>query len=254
MDRRHHLLPSALLLAVLLALASGGCGTSNPHALGSFARAQTFRDAGKHQEAVDAYGAFLRRSPTDSLAALAQYEKALSYMELQEFPLAVVEFQILRQEYPTSELAEAAAYQECVALLGQIHGIERDITPAHEAREKLLVFLRTYPESSFAEEARAHLVEISDLVVRKQMRSVKLYRRLKKPASAAIVLDRLLATERRSTLLPRVLLARADAARVQGLDAEADGFLRTLLDEYPDSQEASRARSRLAADGGEGQE
>lgn len=251
---RRTLLLLAALASLLLALAAGGCGASNPHALGSYARARTFQEAGKHQDAVDAYAAFLRRSPTDSLAARAQFEKAMSYMELKEYPLAVVEFQILRQEYPTSELAEASQYQECLALLGQLHGVDRDITPAHEAREKLLAFLRTYPESRWAGDARKKLVEISDLVVRKQLRAVKLYRRLGKHESEAIVLDRLLATERRSTLLPRVLLARAKAARSLDRHAEADGFLRTLLEEYPESDEAAGARSRLADAGEEGQE
>ncbi|HPF33866.1 MAG TPA: outer membrane protein assembly factor BamD [Candidatus Krumholzibacteria bacterium] len=246
--------PGLLALALLGVLAVLGCGMSNPHPLGSYERALAFREGGKNQDAVDAYAAFLRRSPTDSLAALAQFEKAQSYMALKEYPLAVVEFQILRQEYPTSELAEASQYQECLALMGQLHGVDRDITPAHEAREKLLGFLRTYPDSEFADEARGLLTQISDLVVRKQMRSVELYRRLKKPESAAIVMDRLLATERRSTLLPRVLLARAEVARGMGQGDEADGFLRSLVDEYPDSAEAARAQKRLQAGGEEGQE
>lgn len=247
-------LTGSLALALLGVLVMLGCGMSNPHPLGSYDRALTFREGGKHQEAVDAYAAFLRRSPTDSLAALAQYEKAMSYMKLKEYPLAVVEFQILRQEYPTSELAEASSFQECRALMGQLHGVDRDITPAHIARENLLDFLRTYPESEYAPEARDLLGEISDLVVRKQMRAVGLYRRLDKPESAAIVLDRLLATERRSSLLPRVMLARAEVARKLGEEAQADGFLRSLLDEYPESAEAARARNRLDAAGEEGEE
>ena len=127
----------------------------------------------------------------------------------------------------------------------------------HGDREKLLGFLRTYPDSEYADEARGLLTEISDLVVRKQMRSVDLYRRLKKPESAAIVMDRLLTTERRSTLLPRVLLARAEVAptlevisRIEEVDIQVEDGVPVDVQQTLESALGLHVGMRVPARGG----
>ena len=243
MSRRFVLLSFAALMLGLIVLA--GCGGSSAGVSGTYSRALSLRDSGKHREAVEAYSTFLRRSPTDSLAALAQFEKALSYVEIKEYPLAVVEYQILRQEYPTHELVEEAYFREGEALLLQVNGIEKDITAAHQAREQFLSFLQTYPASPFGNEARAQLVVISDMVVQKHMRSARLYSRMKEYEAAAIVLDRLLETERRSSLVPEVLLERADMANAQDLTDDEIGFLEQIVADFADSSEAETAQRRL---------
>ncbi len=243
MSRRISVLSLVIIAAGLTVLA--GCGGSTSHVTGTYAKASSLRESGKHRRAVEAYSLFLRRSPTDSLAALAQFEKALSYIEIKEYPLAVVEFQIMRQEYPTNALVEEAFFREGEALLMQVNGIEKDITAAHEAREHFLSFLQTYPVSPFGNEARSMLVEISDMVVRKHLRSARFYRRMKKYEASAIVLDRLLETERRSGLVSEVLLERAEMAHKLEVPADEKGFLQQILKDHADSPEAKTARKRL---------
>jgi outer membrane protein assembly factor BamD len=243
MSRRFTVLSLLIIALGLTALA--GCGGSNSQVSGTYAKASSLRESGKHRRAVEAYSLFLRRSPTDSLAALAQFEKALSYIEIKEYPLAVVEFQILRQEYPTNELVEEAFFREGEALLMQVNGIEKDITAAHEAREHFLSFLQTYPASPFGNEARTMLTDISDMVVRKHLRSARFYRRMKKFEASAIVLDRLLETERRSGLVAEVLLERADIARKMEVPEDEKGFLEQIVNDHAESPEAEKARKRL---------
>ena len=237
------------LLFVAAALAGAfafvGCGTSTPHPAGTYERALVFRDAGRHQEAADAFGLFLRRSPTDSLADRAQFEKAMSYKELKEYPMAVVELQILRQEYPTSDLVQEALFEECEAKFLQVGRVERDITAGFEARDGYLDFLRTYPMSPWRAAVEARLVEIADMVVAKQLKVVDLYRRMKKHESAAIVLDRLIESERKSTRRDELLWERASTAKKLG---DADGaveFLERLIAEHPESSYAGRAEKRI---------
>jgi outer membrane assembly lipoprotein YfiO len=233
---------AAALAAALLVV---GCGVSNPHPTGSYERAMVYQDAGRYQEAADAYGLFLRRSPTDSLAAQAQFEKAMSYKQLKEYPMAVVELQILRQEYPNSELVQEALFEECEARFLQVGRVERDITSGFEARDSYLDFLRTYPMSPWRPAVEARLVEIADMVVAKQLKAVDLYRRMKKHESAAIVLDRLIESERKSTRRDELLWERASTA--QKLE-DADGaveFLERLIAEHPESSYAGSARDRL---------
>ncbi len=232
--------------AVLLALALSGCGAGNPHRVGTYERGAFFADRGKDVEAVTAFEAFVRRSPTDSLAALAQYRKAQSYMNLREFPLAAVEFQILRKDYPTSELIEDAMFQEGVAYFAQVGRVERDITGAYEARLHFLKFSQEYPGSERMPEVVEYMQEISDLMVRKRLAQVKVYRQLGRHEAVAITLDELIKDEAASRLLPEVLWQRArNANRLVDPETE-EAMYRRLVDEYPDSPEAGRARRRLA--------
>ncbi len=232
---------SALLLAGVMA----GCGSSNPHPTGSYERALVYRDAGKHQEAADAFGLFLRRSPADSLAAQAQFEKAKSYMALKEYPMAGVEYQILRQEYPTSPLVEEAMFQECESYFLQVGRTERDMTPGFEARDRYLSFLRTYPMSPWRPAVEERLVLISDMVVNKQMKVIDLYRRMKKHESVAITLDRLIESERKTNLRDLLFWERAKAAeRLEDAEGAAQNLER-LIAEHPESAFAPRAQARL---------
>jgi len=246
--RLSHRLPLAAAWLFLGALAlAAGCAGSNPYPVGSYERGVYFADKGKNLEAVSALETFVRYNPTDSLAASAQFLKAKTYMEMDEYPLAAVEFQILRKDYPTSPLGEEALFREGECYLEQVGRIERDITGAYEARLHFLRFSQDYPSSVFMPEVMAYMAEISDLMVRKRLEQVKVYRQLGRHRAVGKVLDGLLEEEAGSTLIPEVLWERAQNARRLGdVDREAQMYER-LIDSYPDSRYTGRARSRLAA-------
>lgn len=237
---------SAALAAVALMGAVSGCSLQNPHALGSIERARFWNEHEHYQEAADAFEIFVRQNPTDELAPQAQYEKALAYMELEEYPLAAVELQILEQDHPTSPLVEAASFRrgECYYL--QVGRLERDVTPAYEARLHWLEFARKYPTSEFMPEVRQYMQEIADLLVRKQLRAVEIYTHLRRHDAAALVLDRILEDEPTASILDEVLLKRAEMAlRLDDPAAAATSYQR-LLDEYPDSSLRDQASAGLA--------
>jgi outer membrane protein assembly factor BamD len=243
--------PSLLAAGLLAALAAGliltgaGCAGSNPYPPGSFERGVHYAERGKDLEAVAAFESFVRNNPTDSLAAEAQYLKAMTYMEMREYPLAAVEFQILRKDYPTSSRIEDALFQEGRAYLFQVGRVERDITGAYEARLHFLDFSQRYPDSPHMPEVVAHMQEISDLMVEKRLRQVHVYRQLKRYEAIAIVLDALLADEAGSSLIPRVMWERAEVAlRLDDPDTAAEMYER-LIQNYADSRYANRAQSAL---------
>jgi len=233
-------------LAVLGGLAlAAGCAAANPYAAGTFARAEHFAARGKAREAVLAVDQFLRLNPADSLAARAQHLKALQYFKLKEYPLAAVELQILRREYPLSPFAPDALFLQAVAHFEQVGRLERDISHADSARAMLARFLALYPDSPRAEEARAYERRISELRIRKKLGEAKVYAQVDQPAAAGVALDVLLAQEPDSPLLAGVLLQRARYA----LDAKdrdtAVAALNRLLASYPEAAAAAEARRLL---------
>ena len=241
----HRIVATALAAACLLLAVVTGCGTGNPYPPGSYERGVYFVEKENRVEAVAALESFVRHNPTDSLAAEAQFLKAMTTMEMKEFPLAAVEFQILRKDYPTSERVEEAFFQEGVAYYRQSGRIERDISGAIDARRHFQDFLVKYPETPLRAQAEEYLLEISDLVVKKRLRQCKVFRQLNRPEAIVLALESILKQEPGSRLIDRVLLERGKIAEKLDDTAAAEAAYSRLVAEHPESDLADDARSAL---------
>ena len=239
------LIPAAALAATFLLLQMGGCAGGNPYPPGSFERGQHFVEKENYFEAVEALESFVRHNPTDSLAAEAQFLKAVTTMKMDEFPLAAVEFQILRKDYPTSDRVEEAFFREGIAYFRQVGRVERDITGALEARRHFQDFLVRYPQTSFRPEAEEFLLDISDLVIKKRLRQCKVYRQLRRPQAVVLALELVMEQEAGSRLMDQVLYELARISERLDDDEKASAMYRRLVTEYPESSLAEKAESAL---------
>lgn len=223
-----------------------GCGASNPHTVGTYERGLFWMEKGRYQDAADAFGVFVRHNPTDSLAAEAQFKKAKAYMKAREYPLAAVEFQILIKDHPVSPLVEDALYHQGECYYLQVGRIERDVTPAYEARLHWLDFMRRYPQSRFMPQVRKHMQEIADLMVTKRLQRIRVYRQLGRWEAVALSLERTLEDEPSSRLLDEVLWQRARVAERLDEPAVAIRMYQRLVDEHPESDYRKRALASLS--------
>lgn len=235
----------ALILVGLLILGMAGCGGSNPYPPGSYERAMLFVEEDNSTEAVTALETFIRHNPTDSLAAEAQYTKAMIYMDMREYPLAGVEFQILRKDYPTSPLVEDAYFMEGVAYLRQVGRVQRDVTGARQARIQFQKFVLDYPESTRRAEAMDYLESISDLLVRKRLGQVQVFRQLGRHKAAGLALDDILEKESGSSLLDKVLWERSQTALKLDDTETARACWTRLVTEFPNSDWRQQSADRL---------
>jgi outer membrane assembly lipoprotein YfiO len=245
MNRKPLLSGFVCSILLCLGLIFGGCGASNPYPPGTFERGQFFLDQENYTDAVPALETFVRQNPTDSLAVNAQFMKARTLMELEQYPLAAVEFQILRKDYPTDSLVEDAYFYEGVAYFDQVGNIERDVTGAYEARLHFLGFSEEFPNSRYMTEVVQYMRDISDIMVAKRIQQVKIYEQLRRYKSVAKTLDIVLEDEAGSTLLDEVLWRRAEiAVKLEDYD-EARSFYMRLLDNYPESDFSKQAQNAL---------
>ncbi len=234
-------------LALLIGLtAAVGCAGSIRQPVGSYERAVEYHARGKHRDAVAAVDLFLRRSPADTLAAPAQRLKALSLMALKEHPLAAVELQILRTEYPGSEFSNEALFLEGLCHLAQVGRVQRDVSEALTARNCFRRFLAAAGDAPQAAEARRRLAEIGDLMLRKKLGEARVYEQLGQPGAGAVILGAALEQESDATLRPQAMLRQAELAWKAGRREEAAATWQKLAADYPDAPEAATARRRLA--------
>ncbi len=246
-DRRSRTVVLSLLALAGWALLSG-CGTTNPYPTGSYDRGVFFRDRGNHLQAVHELETFVRQNPTDSLAAQAQYLKALSYLELKEYPLAIVELQILRKDYPTSALIAESYFQEGVAQFQQVGRVERDISGVYKARERFDHYVLAYPDAPHAGEARQYLLKISDIIVQKQLNAAEVFRHIGQLDAVTMVLENVLKAEPSSGLTDMVLLRLGKNYEKLREPEKAAEVYQRLVTEFPDShlrRQAERGLDRV---------
>jgi outer membrane assembly lipoprotein YfiO len=234
-----------VLMAVVLAMQLSGCGAGNPYPVGSYERGQHFVEKENYLEAVQALESFVRHNPTDSLAAEAQFLKAMTTMKMKEYPLAAVEFQILRKDFPTSDRLEESIFQEGVAYFNQVGRVERDITGALDARRHFQDFLVNYPMSPYRSETEGYLLDISDLVVRKRLRQCKVFTQLHRHQAVVLALETVLDREPGSRLVDQVLFKRAEVALRLEDSATARTMYERLIRDFPDSPLVDDAQSSL---------
>lgn len=136
-----------------------------------FARAERMREAlegrpeqqrtrAQYVRVLDAYRAIYHENPASSkadaaVAAVADLlaEEGRVFQDVKSLRDAIAQYEFLRREYPASRFRTSALLTE-----GEIY--ERDVGDLTEARTIYGEFLRLYPESPLAAEARAELKSI----------------------------------------------------------------------------------------------
>src|SRR5215470_8839516 len=118
------------------------------------------RTKADYAKALDGYRAIYHDSPQSKYAAPAVNavaellgEQGRDLNDAKSLKAAIGQYEFLRTQYPGSSLRVAALLAE-----GQIY--ENDLHDASSARERYALFLKQYPHSSQAEEARAGLASL----------------------------------------------------------------------------------------------
>ncbi len=140
-------------------------------------------------KAIKTYRKVIDNQPFSEKSAEAQYRIGLCYMKLELYDEASVEFQKVIDFYPASTWTTEAAYGAAECTFNQTLPCEYDRTAVDKAMSKFRFFLKAYPESSRAEEARAKLEELAEIAADHEYRIAMFYHHNMKYDSARLYLD-----------------------------------------------------------------
>ncbi len=245
-----------LVVVVFVALSVSGCGGSGGgYARGSFERGQEQYDDERWYEAVEDLRLFIRRTPMDPRAAEAQYMIGMARYSDEDYPVAAVEFEILRNDYPTSEFADDAWFMQGMCYVEQVPRTDLDQTPTRKAVEHFVRYLREHPAGKHRTEVEAELDQLNRHLDQKEFDAARLYSRMGRWQAAAVTIDTMLETRPNSELRPEMLLLAAEVHSRRSEWTEARESYRQFLRDYPDHKrvrEAERGLERIdgkAADG-----
>ncbi len=240
--------PTRLLLFMVGLLLVSGLGCSHPwnsFPEGSYERGKSEAEGGSPLAAIDDLKLFIRRNPQDPLADDAQFLVGQSYMETEDYPVAAVEFEIMQVDYPSSELADDAAYLEALAYVKQVPDYRLDQTITKKAMDKLEHYLKTYKSGKHLSEARDELGQLQANLDRKHFDSAAFYKRRGRLAAADQVLENILNESPNSRLRPKILMMKGETDFELKKFDKAAVALRELIDRWPDHQDKGRAEKLL---------
>jgi tol-pal system protein YbgF len=103
--------------------------------------------AGRYQQAIKGFEAFIDNYPGNDYAGNAQYWLGECYYALEDYQQAVTEFEKTVYQYPESGKAPEALWKMVPAL--------RRLNQFEQAREALQLLLRRYPDSPAAARAKS---------------------------------------------------------------------------------------------------
>ncbi|APG27842.1 tol-pal system protein YbgF [Syntrophotalea acetylenivorans] len=103
--------------------------------------------AGRYQQAIKGFEAFVDNYPGNDYAGNAQYWLGECYYALEDYQQAATEFEKAAYQYPESGKAPEALWKMVPAL--------RRMNQFEQARDALQLLLRRYPESPAAARAKA---------------------------------------------------------------------------------------------------
>lgn len=163
---------------------------------------------GAEEEGIDMLFRIQERAPGSPLAERALLRSADYYYDRKQYELAADAYSAYARAYPRSPVVPRVKLRQAFASLAQFRGRYYDATPLIDARAQLGALRKTYPELAEKEGISGVIRRIDVSLAGKLYWTANFYRRTNEPRAAAYT-------------------------------------YRYLINRYPESNEASRARRRL---------
>jgi len=145
---------------------------------------------GSHfNRAIETYRKVIDNQPFTEFAAEAQYRIGLSYFKMELYDEAGVEFQKLIDYYPTSQWTAEAAFGAASCRHCQALPHEYDKTAGEDSISKFRYFLKKFPDSSRAEEAREKIRDLREIAAEHEFNVAMYYHQKMRYESARLYLD-----------------------------------------------------------------
>ena len=202
-------------------------------------------ETGRYYDATVELEEFTSENPGSAMLDKALYFLGRAYMGRRDYAMASAEFERLLREFPGSEYAPDARYLLGVAGYEQSLPAELDPTTTINAIDQLKLFVRLHPESPFVPDAESRIEKLRERLAKKQYLNGKLYLKLNQPAAARFYFEIVLDEYGDTAWAPMSALSIAESYETEDeMEKAADEYNR-LIQMYPDSEEAGKARLRV---------
>jgi outer membrane protein assembly factor BamD len=262
MKRLIHILLLCSLTLTACATGKGGEQTYDSAVERAYARAERAMERGDYIDAVARYNAIRSQFPYSRFATLSDLRLGDAYYEQEKFATAISQYRTFIKLHPNHPEVDYASFQVAESFRGQMPqdwfllppSYERELNTTRDAEREYEFFLKKYPDSEYADDARRMLARVKRRLADHELYVATFYLQKDNPRACAMRLRYLLDNYSGVGLDSRALFLLGRSYLELGDVAKARTALQDLIDNFPDdplAREASRYLERHSlADGG----
>jgi outer membrane protein assembly factor BamD len=208
-------------------------------------RADDLMSEGKCAKAIIEYEQVLSEYPRPEIAERAKFSLAQCRMNLEEYDLAIQDFEVFIDSHPKSGMLDDAMYMIALCYLRQSPRPERDQSETMKALNELNLLIREYPDTDVREQAEQAIIECRSKLAQKDYLNGELYLKMGHYKSARIYFDAVMAHYGETAWAPRALLAKGITYAKENDPDKARQAFEQVLTDFPSSDVTRQAADRL---------
>lgn len=199
---------------------------------------------GRYEASREDLRKIIERFPDSDLVPKARFLLGETYYRDKEYDRAVREFEAFMSFFPGHAIADLVQYRLSRSYFDNMPTVERDQGVTAKAITEFQKLIKQYPGSRYAPDAIVKIEACRLRLAQKELWVADYYVGKGNWQAAIQRYDVVLKEYSRTAAVPQALFQKADALlRLQRTD-EADSAFRRLVEQYPDSEWARRARQR----------
>lgn len=195
-----------------------------------------------YEEAINHWKKVKESYFSPELTTMAELKIADAQYENETYIEAAASYEEFRKLHPGHEKAPYALFRQAMCNYKQITGIDTDQTPVSNSVNLFTTFIRTYPESGLAKDAREKLEECVKNQLKYEVYVGRFYLRTEKYQSAIKRLEGALSRFSSVPLHDETLLYLGQAYMLSGEKAKGRDVFGRLASDYPNSPFLNEAR------------
>jgi len=211
--------------------------------------------AGNNHQAVAIFSAVARSPRYVRHAALAKIRVGDAYFQDQRYEEAAQAYRSFVAQHGGDPNVPYARFRIASCYFHRIpDGVwfepsdhERDQTSTRSATRELNGFLRAFPTSRFAAQAREMLTEVTSMLLAHQIYVADFYESREKPRAVAWRLDHAIKTFPEVAKTPEIVWRMAKAYDTAEEQADAARGYATYIESFPEGPQVAEAKRRLEA-------
>ncbi|MBI2962203.1 MAG: outer membrane protein assembly factor BamD [Deltaproteobacteria bacterium] len=233
------------LTVVLLLLAS--CSTEPVLTDKEYAqKANEAMEGGMYDLAIQEYQRLLEEHPFSDYSEEAQLKIGQAQYQNKQYAEAIASFQDFQRMHPTNPNLALTEYYTALAFMDQMGKRDRDQRAAENAQAHFASVLERYPDSPFTAEARQKLKECRETLAAHEFAIAKFYLIWTNPIGAEGRLRRLLENYPDTDVAALALAHFARYLRSRGDLTRSALAYASLVSQYPKSADLAEAQDALA--------
>lgn len=213
-----------IISLLFVVIVFGSCGEyqkalKNEDVAVKFEMSTKLYDAGNYSKAIRLFEQIAPSYRGKPQAEKLFYMFSQSYYKTRQYYLAGYQFESFVSGYPKSEKIEEAAFlgARSFSMLSPIYSLDQADT--FKAIEKLQVFIDTYPNSKYLDEANKTLKELNEKIEKKVFENAKGYNTISDFKSAIVSLDNFIADYPGTPFKEDALYYKLDSAYQLGINS-----------------------------------